>query len=282
MQSRSVAGAWLRARVDFSYTGSHDLSPARVRDPPQRRQVLDATISVLRCTSHGTWLAAGGSGFLPTNGESNMGLKRGALNAMVAVALAIGVAHADPGLLGSSVTISADNGFGSGSNLCKHGAAAGTVGAGAELTGADWTGVCVGYYSADVTDTQLILTGIERGNYSFASLTLIFVGVTITDASFAGYTADFFFPLGDANDSNFTPVVTFTDSTVSIVWDTLDDDFQFSFNGPGNGGSEPFGSAIFSISTGGSQVPEPGTLLLLAIGLVVLARFSASRKQIAA
>lgn len=211
-----------------------------------------------------------------------MQLRTGIRIAAAAAALAIGVAHADPGLLGSSVSISAANGFTSGSTICKTGAAAGTVGAGIELTGADWTGGCVGYYSADVTDTQLILTGIESGNYSFASLTLAFVGVTITGASFSGYTSDFFFPSGAANDSNFAPLVTFTDSTVSIVWDTFDDSFQFIFNAAANGGSPPFGSAIFAIETGSIRVPEPGTLLLLAIGLVVLARFSTRRKPVAA
>jgi hypothetical protein len=97
------------------------------------------------------------------------------------------------GMLGSTVDITAANRFGSG--ICKNGSAIGrTVGVGAELVTADWSGSCVGYYGADLSDDQITLIGIEWGNYTFASLTIhIDSGPAITGVFFGGYTE--YFPI---------------------------------------------------------------------------------------
>ena len=92
---------------------------------------------------------------------------RGAIGA--SALLLAGAVHAS--LLGATVDITGGNGFSSGN--CKAASALGVVvGAGLELTAADWVGGCVGYYSADVSAGLITLAGIERGNYSQASLTL--------------------------------------------------------------------------------------------------------------
>jgi hypothetical protein len=84
-------------------------------------------------------------------------------------------------------------------------------------------------------------------------------------------TDDFFSPTGDNNDSNFFPSITFDADDINIVWDTFDDTSQFAFNGPANGGREPFGTASFRVT-----VPEPTTLALLGLGL---AGFGFSRRK---
>lgn len=192
-------------------------------------------------------------------------------SAGAAALLAATAAHA--GFTGSTVDITAANGFASGASICKDGVATGrTVGAGNELAGVDWTGGCVGYYSADLSDSQIALTGIESGNYSFASLHIhVASGATITGVSFAGYTPNFFQTGYPNNDSNFSPTVTFDADDIDIGWDTSSDSSQFAFNAPANGGSEPFGSALFNVTTNGSTVPEPATLALLGLGLAVIA-----------
>ena len=71
---------------------------------------------------------------------------------------------ANAGLIGAEIDITAENGFSSGSTICKTGSASGvTVGGGDELTGSDWSGGCVGYYGADLSDNLLTLSGIEWG-----------------------------------------------------------------------------------------------------------------------
>ncbi len=176
---------------------------------------------------------------------------------------------AEAGLIGATIDIEANNGFSSGSAICKTGTVSGgTVGAGTEMTAGDWSGGCVGYYSVDVDDNFLTFEGIESGNYSYADFLLTIVsGDTITDVSFLGYTDNFFNLLYPSNDTNFLPSVSFTATTIDIVWDTFDSESQFNFNSPSNGGQSPFGSAIFSVTTESSSVPEPGTVALLGLGL---------------
>ncbi|MCC7485389.1 MAG: PEP-CTERM sorting domain-containing protein [Burkholderiales bacterium] len=183
-----------------------------------------------------------------------------------AALLSVGAA-AQATLLGATVNITAENGFSSGTSNCKSASAIGiTVAGGGELVGGDWTGGCVGYYGADITGSQITLTPIEWGNYNYAHFRLDVVsGATITGAGFSGYTSDFFSPSYPNNDTNFLPVVTFGANFVDVIWDTLTSD-QFAFNGPLNSGSAPFGTAVFSISTG-TAVPAPASLGLLVLAL---------------
>lgn len=200
-----------------------------------------------------------------------MTTKQSVLTAIGACAIALsGVAHAS--LSGATIDITAGNGFTGGSSICKSAAATGrTVDSGVELMSADWTGVCVGYYSADVSDGLITLSGIESGNYSYASLHVhVTSGAAITGASFAGYTSNFFNPGYPNSDSNFVPLVTFDADDIYVVWDTSDDSSQFLFNGPGNGGSDPFGTAMIRF-TSGETVPEPTSAALFGLALAGLA-----------
>lgn len=191
------------------------------------------------------------------------------------VALAVGLlagGAAQASLVGANVDINAANGFGSGSSLCKNGTSTGVVvGAGVELAAADWSSGCVGYYQADLGASQLVLSGVESGNYSYAALHIhVNSGPAITNVLFGGYTADFFDPTGALNDTNFLPVISFDADDFWITWDSLVNSTQFVFNGPGNGGQMPFGTASFRIDTGDAQVPEPRSLLLVALAGLAL------------
>ena len=186
-------------------------------------------------------------------------------------AMLIAAGSAQAGLLGATVDVTAENGFSSGSGICKNGSAVGaTVAAGPELAAAGWSGGCVGYYSADITDSGIVLRGIESGNYSYAALHIhVDSGPAILNAVFAGYTSNFFQPGAPNNDTNFVPLVTFDADDIWIVWDTKDNFSQFVFNGPLNAGAEPFGTALFAVET--ASAPEPGSLALLGFGLAAVA-----------
>lgn len=206
-----------------------------------------------------------------------MSLHQILLNVLGASALALaGVAQA------TTIDITAGNGFNGGSSLCKNASVVGvTVGAGLELTGADWFNGCVGTYSVDVSANSITLTGLESGNYSYASLQIHFAsGPAITSASFSGYTPDFFQSDYPQNDGNFAPVVTFDADDIFIVWDTSDDSSQFAFNAPANGGSAPFGTATIQFTT--AAVPEPQSLMLSVAGLGVVGVLARRRQQKAA
>jgi hypothetical protein len=179
-----------------------------------------------------------------------------------------GQAHA--ALTGANIDITASNGFASGSNVCKNASVLGaSVGAGLELTAGGWSGGCVGYYSADVSGDQLVLQGLQWGNYTFATLNIhVNSGAAINDVLFGGYTENFFDAGQPKNDANFLPNITFDANDIWITWDTLDSS-EFAFNGPDNGGREPFGTASFRISTT-QAIPEPATLALMGLGLAGL------------
>lgn len=189
------------------------------------------------------------------------------------VALAVGLfamGAAQASLVGANVDINADNGFNSGGSLCKNGTSTGAVvGAGVELAAADWTGGCVGYYQADLGANQLVLSGVEVGNYTYGALHIhVNSGPAITGVLFGGYTADFFTLFGELNDTNFLPAIVFDADDIWITWDGINK--QFFFNGPGNGGQAPFGEASFRIATADAQVPEPHSLLLVALAGLAL------------
>lgn len=182
-------------------------------------------------------------------------------------------------LVGSSVNIGAENGFDSGTLNCKTASVASrtVVGAG-ELVAADWTGGCVGYYGADISAGAITLTGIESGNYSFAHFRMDIVsGAVITGASFGGYTSNFFQTGGTFNDTNFVPIVTFGANFVDVVWDSLGE--QFVFNAPLNGGASPFGTATINVTSRSTQVPEPGTALLIGIALLCVGASRRARSR---
>lgn len=194
---------------------------------------------------------------------------------IVGMFMIAGTAHAN--MLGATVNITASNGFGS---SCKDASVSGrTVVGGGELVGADWSGGCVGYYGANITGNLLTLVPLESGNYTYSEFRVDFTsGPTITGASFVGYT-DNFFQTGDTNnDTNFLPIVSFGPSFVDFRWDT-NNLSQFTFNAPINGGSEPFGTAVFSVNTTASSVPEPTSLLLLCTGLGAIGISAWRRKK---
>ncbi len=173
-------------------------------------------------------------------------------------------------LLGSSYSITAGNGFTNGAQICKTGSAAGTVSANPLLAAADWTGGCVGYYSATLTTVAnqnfLTFTVLEGGNYSWADFNLNFTsGPQINSVSFVGYNRNFFEPTYGYNQSNFAPTVSNTSSSININWNTGDDalanQFRFDDNGVG------IGQAVFQINSS-NVVPEPSSILLVASGLL--------------
>lgn len=173
----------------------------------------------------------------------------------------------------SAVIITGQNGFGTigiDFSPCKFLSKPGAFATGEIVSGSDWTGGCVGYYSValDTLAKTISLTGLEVGNYDSAAFAIDgIVGETITGVSMFGPNNLF-----DPNAySEFAtgvpdPVITFTGSSMRIEWSTIGNnppDEQFAFSGTG-------GTTVFSYTSRADEpepVPIPPTLLLVGLGM---------------
>ena len=158
-------------------------------------------------------------------------------------------------------------------NICKDGVATSpVVGAGTEPKSTDWTGGCVGAYEADVSGSQIVVSSFESGNYDYAGFHLhVNAGPVITGVFFAGYTPNFFQPGIGADDTNLLPAISFDDDDIFITWDSSGAGTQFVFNGPANGGQDPFGAATFNVTTADRALPVPPTAALMGLALALMA-----------
>jgi hypothetical protein len=187
--------------------------------------------------------------------------------AALGVALLTGVSQAQAGLLGQTVdiniTLDVTDTVGVGS--CKAFSASGvTVGGGLEVSAGSFTGRCDGAVDVDITDGEIIFTGVRQlnvGDYYWMVAELTFAPGGISGLAQSAIPTLF------RNDGdNPTPTVTVTGgNTVRIVWDSVNSVpfglFQL----------EDGGTSIFSVNGGGGQVSEPATLALLGAGLLGLA-----------
>lgn len=173
----------------------------------------------------------------------------------------------------SAAVITAENGFGtigSGFSPCKSVSKSASFATGEIVSGSDWSGGCVGYYSVavDTGAKTITLTGLQQGNYETAFLDISgIIGETITGLSMSGANG-LFDPTaygGGLATGVPNPLLGFTADSIHIEWTTIGNaspDDQFAFSGQR-------GTTVFSY-TSGNRVPEPATSALIALGLLGL------------
>ena len=152
---------------------------------------------------------------------------------------------------------------------CKSVSKSAAFATGEIVSGSDWTGGCVGYYSVavDTVAKTISFAGLDVGNYNSAFFDISgIIGETITGLSTFGLNNLF-----DPNAySNFatgipSPLLSFTGDSIRIEWTTIGNvgtDEQFAFSGVG-------GTTVFSY-TSRDSVPEPATLALVGLGFLGL------------
>ncbi len=163
--------------------------------------------------------------------------------------------------------ITAESGFGTlgGSfSSCKTGTNTAAFSSGILLNTINYTGDCIGFFSAtlDTTAKTITLTGLENGNYESGLFSITgIVGTTITGLTTVT-SAGLFDPtvyVPGAEDVP-TPILSFTGNSISISFTSIGSPSgQFAYSDDG--------SAVFAYTTGGpSAVPEPATWAMMIGG----------------